>query len=200
MYVVVGTVRSRTLRVLWTLEELGLAYEIRNAAPRSEEARAHNPSGRSPVLLVEGVALTDSTAIVQFLADRHGGLTHPAGTIARGVQDGFTQFACDEVDGSLWLASKHSFVLPEAERLPGAKEVGKAEFARAMTTLEARLGDREFVTGDCFTVPDLILAHCAGWAVAAKFPLPEGPVGAYFARLRARLALACALAAGAAAV
>lgn len=198
MYVVVGTPRSRAMRVLWALEELGQPYEIRNAAPRSEEARAYNPSGKIPVLLVEGTTLTDSTAIVQFLADRHGGLTHPAGTIARGVQDGFTQFACDEVDGSLWLASKHSFVLPEAERLPGAKEAAKAEFARAMTTLEARLGEREFVTGERFTVPDLILAHCAGWAVAAKFPLPEGPLAAYFARLRARPALLRALAAGAA--
>ncbi len=68
-----------------------------------------------------------------------------------------------------------------------------------MTTLEARLGEREFVTGGRFTVPDLILAHCAGWAAAAKFPLPGGPVGAYFARLRARPALARAMAAGAAA-
>jgi glutathione S-transferase len=64
-----------------------------------------------------------------------------------------------------------------------------------MATLAARLGDREFVMGDRLTVPDIVLGHCAGWAVPAKFELPGGAVGAYVARLRARPALARALAA-----
>jgi glutathione S-transferase len=146
---------------------------------------------------VDGAVLTDSVAIVQFLADRHGQLTHPAGTIARAVQDGFTQFCCDEIDGSLWLASKHTFVLPEAERLPGAKAVARAEFARAMATLERRLGQGPWLTGETFTVPDLLIGHCAGWAERAKFDMPEGPVGDYLARVRARPAFARAMEASA---
>jgi glutathione S-transferase len=198
-YVVYGSVRSRALRVLWALEELGLAYRAVHAPPRSEAVRALNPAGKVPVMTVEGAALTDSVAIVQFLADRHGGMTHPAGTVARALQDGVTQFACDEVDGPLWLASKHGFILPEAERLAGTKAAARAEHARAMATLDRRLGDAAFVAGDAFTVPDLILGHCAGWAVAAKFDPPPPRVAAYFERLRARPALARAVAAGEAA-
>lgn len=194
---VIGTVRSRALRVLWALEELGLPYAHLAAGPRSEAALAHNPTGKIPILLVDGVALTDSTAIVQYLADAHGGLTHPAGTLARGMQDSFTQAVLDEIEGPLWLAARHSFVLPEPLRVPAVKVTARAEFATAMEVLARRLGDREFVTGAQFTVPDLILGHCAGWAQAASFDLPGGPVGDYFARVRARPALARALAAGA---
>ena len=195
MYRVIGTLGTRALRLISALEELGLPYRLEEAAPASAEARAYNPSGKVPVLIAEGVALTDSVAIVQFLADRHGGLTWPAGSLERGRQDGFTQFAVDEVDGPLWTAAKHSFALPEALRMPAVKATARAEFARAMAILAKRLGGNVFVTGDRFTVPDLILGHCAGWAVAARFALPEGPVGTYLERVRARPALRRAMAA-----
>ncbi len=201
MLKVVGSVRSRALRVIWALEELGLDYELIDAAPRSEAALRYNPDGKIPCLVVAEAGaetvVTDSVAIVQYLADAHGAITHPAGTLARAQQDAMTQFACDELDGPLWLAARHSFVLPEANRVPAIKPAARAEFARAIGTLETRLGAREFVTGGTFTVPDLIIGHCAGWAVAAKFDLPAGTVGDYVARLRARPALARAMAAGA---
>ena len=198
MYTVYGSARSRALRVMWMLEELGESYEHVPCAPQSPDIRAVNPEGKIPALVVDGEALTDSVALVQYLADRHGKFTAPPGTLARARQDGFTQFCVDEVEGALWTAGKHTFALPEALRVPGVKETARAEFARAMQTLERRLGDREFVTDPGFTVPDLLLGHCAGWAVSAKFELPGGTVGAYFERLRSRPALAAAMKRGAA--
>jgi glutathione S-transferase len=189
MVTVYGTARSRAMRVLWMLEEIGEPYEHVPAAPRSETILRVNPEGKVPAVVVDGETLTDSIAVVQFLADRAGRFTAPAGTLARARQDGFTQFCVDEVEGALWTAGKHSFVLPEALREPRAKIAARHEFDRAMETLERRLGDREFVTDVGFAVPDLLLGHCAIWAEAAKFDLPGGPVGAYFARLRARPAL-----------
>ncbi len=189
-YTLIGAPRTRAIRVAWALEELGLDYEWIPARPRSEAALARNPSGKVPSLGVQGATLTDSVAIVQFLADRRGAMTHPAGTVARGVQDGFTQFAVEEVDGALWMAARHRYVLQEAERLSGAAALARADFDRAMATLAARLGDRDFVAGDVFTTPDLILGHCATWAERAGFDLPEGALGAYFERIRSRPALA----------
>ena len=189
MYKVIGHPRSRTMRVLWMLEELGQPYEILSIRPGSSEAMAHNPSGKVPAPIVEGHTIIDSVAIMQFLADRHGQLTYPAGSIERAQQDSFTQFACDEVDGPLWTAAKHSFALPEELRVSTIKPTAKAEFARAMAVLEVRLGDKEFVMGNAITLPDILLGHCAGWAESAKFDLPQGPVADYFTRLRARPAL-----------
>ena len=83
MYKIIGSVQSRTSRVLWMLEELGVEYEHSPAAPRSQEVTEHNPAGKIPILIEAGVALTDSTAIIQYLADKHGAMTYPAGTLER---------------------------------------------------------------------------------------------------------------------
>ena len=201
MLTVIGHPRSRAMRVMWMLEELGLDYDIVPAPPRSEEAIRHNPAGKIPSLIVDGETLFDSVAIIQFLADRAGKLTHPCGTVARARQDGFTHFAVDEVYGALWIAAKHDFVLPEELRIPGVDAAARHEFDRAMKTLEERLGDNAYVMGDEITVPDLILGHCAGWAEkGVSWDLPGGAVGDYFARVRARPALARAMARGAAAL
>jgi len=186
MYTVIGGIRSRTFRVIWMLEELGVPYEHNPAAPRSDDVVAHNPIGKVPVLLDEGTPLTDSTAIIQYLADKHGQLTHPAGTIDRARQDGLTHFLLDEMDAILWTASRHSFILPEDKRVPEVKESLKWEYERSLERLEQKLGDDPFLMGDIMTVPDIIATHCGNWAVSAKFPQPDGRVQAYFERMRAR--------------
>jgi glutathione S-transferase len=197
MYTVYGTPRSRAFRVMWMLEELGEAYDLVPATPQSPEIRAVNPEGKVPALGFDGQVFTDSIAIVQFLADRHGRFTAPAGTPERLTQDGYTHFCIDEVEGALWTAGKHRFALPEHLRVPQVKETARAEFDLAMQRLERRLGDRPFVTDLGFTVPDLLFGHCAGWAISAKFDLPGGTVGAYFERLRARPAFNAAMRRGA---
>ena len=74
MYQVVGGVQSRAFRVMWTLEELGQDYDHIECKPHSPEAMAANPSGKIPALRVDDDVLTDSTAILTYLADKHGAL------------------------------------------------------------------------------------------------------------------------------
>ncbi len=186
MYTVIGGVRSRTFRVLWMLEELGQPYEHLPAAPRSDDVVAHNPSGKVPVLLDGQIPLTDSTAILTYLADKHGAMTFPAGTIDRARQDGHTQFLLDELDALLWTASRHSFILPEELRVSAVKDSLKWEYERSLERLEWRLGKGPYLMGETMTVPDIIAAHCGGWAVVAKFPQPNGALKDYFERLRSR--------------
>ena len=70
---------SRSQRVLWLLEELGLPYEIRhytrNATTRlaPPELQAVHPLGKSPVVEADGLKLIESGAIVDYLIRRHGG-------------------------------------------------------------------------------------------------------------------------------
>ncbi|QHQ36609.1 glutathione S-transferase family protein [Algicella marina] len=198
MYTVIGTPKSRALRVIWALEELEQEYEVRPANPQSEEAFLHNPLGKIPSLLIDDTVLTDSVAILTWLADRHGSLTHPAGSLARAQQDAATQFAVCEIDAALWTKAKHAFVLPQDLRVEAVKKTAAAEFARAMEQLEARLGDKPFISGEILTVPDIIISHCAGWALSAKMELPKGPVGDYLRRLRKRPAMQRSLAKAAA--
>ena len=186
MYTVIGAVASRALRVIWMLEELEQPYELVQAAPRSPEATEHHPDGKVPALIVDGTTLLDSVAIIQFLADRHNALTYPAGSLERAKQDSLTQFCVDEVEGALWTAAKNTFVHPEEHQTRAVKDTCRFEFKMAMERLERRLGDGPFVMGKTMTVPDILLGHCAGWARAAKFDLPDGAVGEYFNRLVSR--------------
>ncbi len=193
MYRLIGGKRSRAFRVLWALEEMALEYEHVPAAPRSGEVRAFNPSGKIPVLTDGKTTLTDSVAIIQYLADKHERLTFPAGSPRRGQQDGFTQFACDELDAVLWTAARNSFVLPEEKRVPEIKATLRWEFARSIKILAARLGDRKYLMGDTFTVADIITTHCGTWARNAKFEFDAPIVTAYFDRVLQRPAYQRAL-------
>lgn len=187
MYKLIGLPRTRAFRVVWMLEELGLDYEIEPAAPRSDEARSYNPSAKVPVLQVGVDLIVDSVAIIQFLADKHGKFTYRAGTIARAQQDSWTQFAMDDIESPLWFNAKNDFILPEELRSETAMRACHYDFCRALGVLEARLGDKTYCTGDQFTVPDILLGHCANWAQkGAAWEIPAGPALDYFDRVRDR--------------
>ena len=79
MYIVHHLNESRSQRVLWLMEELGVPYEIkryeRNAQTRlaPPELKAVHPLGKSPVVEKDGVILAESGAIVEYLAESEGG-------------------------------------------------------------------------------------------------------------------------------
>ncbi|TRW98604.1 glutathione S-transferase family protein [Paracoccus sp. M683] len=186
MYTVIGTVNSRTLRVLWMLEELGAEYQHVPANPQSDGVVEFNPAGKVPVLVADGTPITDSTAILTFLADHHGAMTHPAGSIERARQDSLTQLILDEFDAALWMAARHSFILPEELRMSAIKNTLRWEFERSQKTLMHRMGEGDFLMGEQMTVPDIILTHCLTWALVARFPIVEARLSDYLDRMRAR--------------
>ena len=181
------------MRVIWMLEEIGEPYEINPVSPRGDEARAHNPMAKVPSLTGPEGTICDSVAILTYLADKHGQLTWPAGTMTRARQDFATQTVVSEVDAALWTAAKHSFALPEDWRVPGIKDTARKEFARGMDALEKIKGGDPFLAGNRFTIADLLLGHCAGWALAAKFELPGGDFGDWLKSLSKRPAMQRAL-------
>ncbi|MEX3017090.1 glutathione S-transferase family protein [Gymnodinialimonas hymeniacidonis] len=194
---VYGHVRSRAIRVLWTLEELGAEYEFIEAAPRSPEAKAVNPSGKVPYMVADGQMIPDSVAIMTFLADKHGALTAPTGTLARAQQDSFIQLVNDEIDSLLWTAARHSFILPEDHRVPAVKESLKWEFATTQNTVADRMSaDGPFVAGEEMSIADILLSHCVGWAGNAKFDVTNDRLIEHNAMMRARPAFKRALSQG----
>ena len=68
---------SRSLRILWLLEELGIPYDIKHYKrdPRTSlappELLAIHPLGKAPVITDDGVTLAESGAIIEYLVDRY---------------------------------------------------------------------------------------------------------------------------------
>ena len=85
MLTVVGTPPSRTFRVLWALEEMGLDYTRQADHAQSDPVFALNPLGQIPILKDGDQVLTDSLAILHYLADRNGQLTYAPGTTDRAL-------------------------------------------------------------------------------------------------------------------
>lgn len=185
MYKVYGGVTTRAFRVLWMLEELGVPYDFIKAAPQSDLVKKLNPSGKIPVLCDDDAVLTDSTAILTYLADKHDKLTFPSGTVERAHQDALTHTALDELDAVLWTAARHGFILPDEHRVPGVKPSLKWEFSNNLDRLADRM-EGPFLLGETMTIADIIATHCINWAIGAKFPVENETISTYAKSMRAR--------------
>ena len=70
---------SRSQRILWLLEELGVPYELkvyrRNPATRlaPPELKAVHPLGKSPVITDDGEVIAESGAIIEYIVEKYGG-------------------------------------------------------------------------------------------------------------------------------
>ena len=193
MYTVLGSTKNRTLRVIWTLEELGVAYDQILGAPGSADIKAYSSTGKVPALMLDDKIYTDSVAIIYFLSDAHNALTFPAGSLDRLKMDGHINFLLEEFDSLLWVAAKNSFINPADKRTDSIKPVLKWEFERSLKRLEARL-EGNYLMGNTFTIADILATHCLSWAVAAKFPDASETLKSYARRCRARDAYKRALA------
>lgn len=185
MYKVIGTHRTRTFRVLWALEELGQPYTHEPHPPRADEVTALNPTGKIPVLVDGSAVLTDSVAIMAYLADKHGALSFTGGTHDRARLDAEIYTLLEAFDATLWAASLHKFILPGDLRLPELRATLDFQMEQAQRDLIRRLGTRPFLMGDTFTIADILAGHCGNWATSARFNI-EPAFDSYLDRLRAR--------------
>lgn len=185
MYDVFGFISTRTFRVLWALEELGQPYSLTQLKPRAPEVLAINPSGKIPALRDGNDVLTDSAAIMTYLADKHAALIPPAGTLPRAHHDALLHTVNDELDGVLWTAARHTFVLPEEHRVPEIKPSLKWEFNRNACRLADRI-TTPFAAGETFTIADILLTHCLNWARNAGFEHDSQKLSEYAKQMNAR--------------
>ena len=193
MYTVLGSTRNRTLRVIWTLEELGVPYNQITGQPGSRAIKVYSKTGKVPALILDGEVFTDSIAIIYFLSDLHNRLTFPTGSLDRLRMDGHINFLLEEFDSLLWVAAKNSFINPPDHRAEAVKPVLKWEFERSLKRLEDRL-QGDYLMGDTFTIADILATHCLNWAINAKFPEANTTLKNYAKRCRGRQAYKRALA------
>jgi len=66
MYTVLGSTKNRTLRVIWTLEELGVPYNQIAGMPGSRDAKVYSKTGKVPALILDGEVFTDSLQLYIF--------------------------------------------------------------------------------------------------------------------------------------
>ena len=187
---------GRDMPVRWTLEELGLAYDVRlvTFAQLKEPAhRARNPFGQIPTFEQDGLALFESGAIVLHLAQAHPGLL-PADPDARARAVAWMFAAVSTVEPPIMELSMLKVLDRDKpwyeQRLP----VVEASVRQRLGDLSRRLGDADWLDG-AFSAGDLLMANVLRRLEASGL-LDEFPnVAAYVARREARPAFQRAFAA-----
>lgn len=180
-----GMLQSRSFRCLWALEETGLAYEYVPVKLRTEAEdpdSAQNPrylslnvQGKVPTLVNGDLVLTESVAILYYLARcaPESGLLPNASMDVYAKLDELVAFVLAELEQPLWSKGKHWFALPEEHRIPQMFETAKFEFAKALNALDHLSGEGEFAIANQFTLVDILLAHTFNWAIRFEFDVPE---------------------------
>jgi glutathione S-transferase len=204
---------SRSQRILWLLEELGLPYEIRRYQrdPRTmlapPELRQVHPLGKSPVLEMDGQVLAESGAIIEYLGDRYGSgtLMPPHGTPARQRCTYWLHYAEGSLMPPLLLklvmqridaAPKPFFARPVARSITGKVERGfvQPQLALHLDYLEGELGRHEWFGGPSFSVADVQMSFPLEVAVArAGLDASRPRLQAFLQRIHARPAYQRAL-------
>jgi glutathione S-transferase len=161
---------TRSLRVRWTLQELGVEFEsvpidLRVGEHRRPEFLALNPAGKLPVLVDGDLVLTESAAIVLYLAEKYPDRKLvPADPATRAEHYRWLLFAVTELEQPLWRITRNTVLYPKELRLPGDVEQAGSEFRAMAEVLERHMQGREWVAGDSVTVADFVTAYTLDWA------------------------------------
>lgn len=175
---------SRSTRVLWLLEELGLEYDLvryrRNVGgPAPVDLKNIHPLGKSPVIVDGDLVLAESSAILRYIDRQYGNLRFtPTEEIARAVHDEWI----DYVEGSL--------ALPVLTTLVGGDQL-PPEIAAKMTGGLPRdwqhVGDAvtpgPYLFGDQLTLADMQMSYIGAIAAASGMLDTHPAVKNYLANL-----------------
>jgi glutathione S-transferase len=182
---------ARSFRALWALEELGLPYEL-HLLPFPPRVRAPeylqiNPLGTIPAMRDGETFMTESAAIVQYLATRHGpsDLAVPVDSPDYGAWLNWLHF------GEATLTFPQTLVLRYRRFEPGKAEVVADDYAQwflsRLRHVDRRLQDAEHLCAGQFTAADISVGYALLLARQLKLDAKFSPaIQAYWERISAR--------------
>ena len=182
---------SRSQRILWLLEELGLPYEIRHHT-RDPKTRFAPPSlkavhalGKAPAITDGGVTIAESGAIIDYIIRRHGNgrLQPPAHTAEYDKYQEWLHYA----EGSavfplllkMYLGRLGDAALPLAPRVDG-------EIANHLGYINGALAGRQWLMGGTFSGADVQLSFIGEFAGMQGVRAPYAHLEAWIKRCQAR--------------
>ncbi|MBB4641320.1 glutathione S-transferase family protein [Rhizorhapis suberifaciens] len=180
--------RSRAAMVHWMLEEAGAEYEIRLIDLKKNENRtpeflALNPMGKVPAILVDGTPITETPAIMAWLADAYpaANLAPPVGSPERGAWYRWLFFG-----GSCFEPALVDKMFDRPAPRPGA--LGWGSYEAVLGTLEKGLHPGPYLLGESFSAADIYIGAELNWAMMFGAPgIKDNPVFTnYVDRLTAR--------------
>ena len=190
---------SRSIRPLWTMEEMGLDYELEvmQFPPRFLHAGYTdiNPIGTVPFFTDDAggadsmIQMTESAGISQYLVDRYGPTSLAVGVNEPGYGDYLNWL--HRSDATLTfpqtLVLRYTILEPEATRLPKVAEDYTKWFYSRLRSVELATAHNEFLVANRFTIADIAVGFALQLAESLGIAGGFKPnTKAYYERLKAR--------------
>lgn len=179
---------SRSSRIIWLLEALGIKYELvthrRDANMRAQaDLAAIHPLGKAPTIVDGDLVLIESATILRYIAEHYGNgrFMPPAGTKARAKHDEWLDYA----ESSLMMP----VILKLSSLMGGGTsslvDFAAPEFEKAMDHVAGGVTPGPFLMGAELTLADMQLSYCLSLMESAGLLQNRPAVQAYWQRLQA---------------
>jgi glutathione S-transferase len=192
--------QSNATRIHQSLAELGIPYEekrvdLRAGDQKKPEFLALNPNGKVPTIVIDGTPMFESVAIQIALGERYGvekGLWPAPGSPEH--LEALTWIIWGQVTltGAMFCYMQNTRdYIPKELHHAGQAEQALKDTHHLLGLLNARLSERDYLTGARFTLADLDLASVLGWGLyVIKVDLAAYPkLAAWLGRINERPAI-----------
>jgi glutathione S-transferase len=191
--------RSRSARILWLCEEMGVRYQVAPVSflePSAAFLKA-NPLRTVPTMVDGDTCISESIAIMLYIMSKYG----PTNLAVRSDESAYATYLQFLIFGEAGLAMNASPIVvarllaPETDKMNWSVRFCAERVVQRMHYAEQQLGDRPYIAGDRFTAADISLGHSLRLAEFAGVgdKVPPG-VTAYCKRLAERPAFQRAMA------
>lgn len=184
--------QSRSMRTLWLLHELGVAFELQtwpfDKTLRSEAFLALNPVGRVPALEMDGRSYWETGAITEILCERfpEAGLGRTPGHPERADWLIYVHFSETISQHAAALTQQHVALFDDAMRSPVVMKIEARRIEKCYEAVEARLQGRDYLLDGGFSAADISVGQAIYMARHFARIDPYPALVAWYARITAR--------------
>ncbi|MBO6602920.1 MULTISPECIES: glutathione S-transferase family protein [Paracoccaceae] len=194
--------QSRSMRTLWLLHELGVAFEVVewpfDKTLRSAEFLALNPAGRVPALELDGVRLWETGAITEILCERfpEAGMGRAPGHAERADWLIWVHFSETISQHVAALTQQHEALYEDHMRSPVVMKIEARRIEKCYQAIEERLAGRAYLLDGGFSAADISVGQAVYMARHFARLEPFAAAAAWYDRITARPGFKASLPAG----
>lgn len=166
--------KSRSLKVLWTLEELGLDYESVKVDLLAKDSplQSPHPFGKVPYLVDGEISIGETLAICIYLCEKSTNSSlYPTDIDAKANVNSWLSFAVTDLEASIWGLLKQLVFIPEEKRSSDLVHYFNNEANRVISQLRIN-ENTQWIACNEFTLADIFMSQILQWAKICGLALP----------------------------
>ncbi|MDC9580590.1 glutathione S-transferase family protein [Xenorhabdus sp. PR6a] len=158
--------KSRSLRVLWTLEELGVSYDTIKVDLLNDIPSVTSPHSRGKVpFMVDGdISIEETLSICLYLCEKYPEKNfYPTALKEKSIINSWLSFALTDLESPIWNLLKQLIFISEKKRSLELVNYFRKESEQVINQLKFDKGS-EWIAGNNFTLADIFMSHTLLWA------------------------------------